>query len=168
MASIPHINDDPIARLSAHYFGTADLMRLNFERLDARRKSGKRLSRAMKYDWNQYLKIWLGFLYVAVEGFLELRISPTMTSRGGQFESLASIAQRIEQAITIHQDSLRLYRNGTFHYQRDPEKFLQFIVNNERLNWAKSLHEDFKAFFSGYRVARTVTWALEENEFEKS
>lgn len=86
-------------------------------------------------DWLEfttYLDYWLSSLFVVVEGFEDLRLRDPV----------------LEPMIAAHRDSLKLYRNATLHFQRKPDKHLQFHHGEtSRLNWAEDLHEAFSAYF---------------------
>ena len=79
-----------------------------------------------------YMALWLSALYVVCEGFLELKFSDPRT----------------EPLISEHLDSLRIYRNATFHFQRKPDKHTQFHDGEaQRLNWAEELHAALEDYF---------------------
>ncbi|RYG15490.1 MAG: hypothetical protein EON96_10525 [Caulobacteraceae bacterium] len=46
-------------------------------------------------------------------------------------------------------DNLRLFRNATFHFQKDPfsPKVLKFLQANESEIWVRELNRAFKKFF---------------------
>jgi hypothetical protein len=50
-------------------------------------------------------------------------------------------------------DTLRLFRNGCFHYQRDYQKFVSFLSGDLGLfDWAERLHMQFSACFAKDRA----------------
>ncbi len=53
----------------------------------------------------------------------------------------------MEQADFI--DALRLFRNATFHYQKEPipEKALKFLETTDSEKWIQDLHIAFRQFF---------------------
>lgn len=78
---------------------------------------------------------WLSSLYVVVEGFKELNLADDI---------VLSLAEQ-------HIDELRLFRNATFHFQRQHEKHAQFHNGlGDRMNWAEELHEELADFFRMY------------------
>lgn len=84
-------------------------------------------------DLTTYLTFWLSSLYVVCEGYREL---------GFEDEAIDALIQ--QPSI----EALRVFRNGSFHFQRNPEKNVQFF-GGDNLNWAEALHEEFKTFFAG-------------------
>jgi hypothetical protein len=82
------------------------------------------------WHMNIFLDYWLGTLYLIVEGWRELKLQDSA----------------IDNLIDLHLDSLRLFRNATFHYQRRPDKDFQFF-DRSRTNWAKELHDAFDRYF---------------------
>lgn len=130
--------NDPILRL-AHYWLSAKLMhehvhelRDHFETLEAIEQAGEMM------DFEVYLGFWLSALYVVAEGFVDLGLKDP----------------EVEPLISAHIDSLRLYRNATFHFQRKPDKHIQFHDGQaNRLNWAEDLHAALRAFFEAHLAA---------------
>lgn len=81
------------------------------------------------------LSFWLSALFVVCEGFKELKLND----------------DRLEALIDAHYADLKLFRNGTFHFQRKPFKQTQlFDGTANRLNWAEELHDKFEDFFASY------------------
>jgi hypothetical protein len=90
-----------------------------------------------------YMSLWYGMLYVVAEGWQELKLSdPAVDSL------LASPNLNL----------LRLYRNGSFHFQEDyfSKKFLGFMQSGDTPTWAGSLHDGFGVYF----LARFAEWKL--------
>ena len=84
-----------------------------------------------------YLSYWLGTLYVVAEGFLELKLKDEV----------------IEKIIHEHLSVLRMYRNATFHLQRDGRKHSQFIDRDLlKILWAEELFYEFQDYFAKYSV----------------
>jgi hypothetical protein len=164
MSRSPSNNEDPVTRLHTHYFQASELMRRHFHKLDAERKDRGKLSRAKRADWYQYWKFWLGTLYVVIEGFEGLKIEAILSTRGGEFVELIPQCRELKRITDQHKDSLRLFRNGTFHFHRHPENLAQFFPDEDRiarLKWAEELHLKLAAFFSKYRGIRVLAY-LEE------
>ena len=81
-------------------------------------------------------------LYTVVEGYKELGLKND------------AIDKLIQHAAV---DRLRLLRNGTFHYQRRPDKLVQFFAaDSADVEWAERLHAAFDQFERDYRVEVTV------------
>lgn len=81
------------------------------------------------------LSVFYGLIYVVVEGYKELKYA------NPKVDELLSQEEFV--------DALRLFRNSTFHYQKNPipEKALKFLELPESENWIKALHLAFKKFF---------------------
>jgi hypothetical protein len=88
------------------------------------------------------LRLWLSTLFAVAEGYKSLDL------RDDEIDALL---------LSPHLENLRHFRNGTFHYQKNPMKQVQFFLGGEeRLDWAQQLHEAFDRFFSEYRIKITV------------
>tara|TARA_Y100001968_G_C18886846_1_gene494321 strand:+ start:91 stop:540 length:450 start_codon:yes stop_codon:yes gene_type:complete len=81
------------------------------------------------------LSVWYSLLYVVIEGFKELSLDDEKVN-----ELLAN-----ESNV----DCLRLFRNATFHYQKNPltEKAQKFILAKDSETWARELNKAFEQFF---------------------
>ncbi len=80
------------------------------------------------------LCVWYSLEYILIEGYKELKI----------------VNEQIDLLlIPGYVDKLRLFRNATFHYQKNPisEKLLSFLEQDESQNWVKKLHKAFKDYF---------------------
>lgn len=81
------------------------------------------------------LSVLYGLIYVVVEGYRELKCSN----------------ERVDELISQEDfvESLRLFRNATFHYQKQPipEKAMKFLELPESEIWIRNLHQAFKAYF---------------------
>jgi hypothetical protein len=54
--------------------------------------------------------------------------------------------------INEHINSLKSFRNGTFHYQTSGSKHVQFFDSTEgRIEWAELIHSAFEEYFNNYR-----------------
>jgi hypothetical protein len=98
------------------------------------------------------MRLWLSTLYVVAEGYQDLKLTDPALEILLADEYLAS---------------LRQFRNGTLHYQRDPRKQVQFITH-ERFVWAESLHKAFDRFFRDYRIEVAVENALADHHNTES
>jgi hypothetical protein len=142
--------EDPVARLIVQYFFPADFLHRDFHRVHRALAAQKRRTRWRSAQETCYLRLWLAALYTVAEGYKALRL------QNSEIDSLLT---------TSYLDSLRLFRNGTFHYQRHPEKHVQFFSDgeastNDRLDWAEKLHAAFDRFQRDYRIEITVRNAL--------
>jgi hypothetical protein len=81
------------------------------------------------------LSVWYSLIYVVVEGFRELKLTHP------EVDSLLNNEEYVE--------CLRLFRNATFHYQKDPltEKALKFLEAKDSEKWIKNLSKALESFF---------------------
>lgn len=81
------------------------------------------------------LSVLYGLIYVVVEGYQELNCSD---------EAVDALLKRKEFV-----DALRLFRNATFHYQKEPvpEKLLKFLELPDSESWIRELHKALGKFF---------------------
>ena len=73
------------------------------------------------------MSYWYGGLYAVVEGWRDLRLED----------------QEIDELLqSPHVDALRLYRNGTFHFQKEyfASKFAGLLSTPGTAEWIKSTH----------------------------
>lgn len=88
------------------------------------------------FPWARLL-VYLSSVYVLVEAYTieGIKIQPFP-----RLDALLSDKEKV--------DSLRLLRNGTFHYQSEPyhEKILQFIRDPANQEWTKKVHEEFRSY----------------------
>jgi len=135
--------DDPVARLLVHYFYPCDYMYRDYQRVTKALARQKRRSPWRASQQLAYLRLWLSTLYAVIEGYQNLRL---------QHPEVDYILED-----DAHVDSLRILRNGTFHYQKSGQKQVQFMGGDAiRVLWADALHNAFDNFFSAYRVSVLV------------
>ena len=81
------------------------------------------------------LSVWYALLYVVIEGFKELKLSHPEVDDLLKNEELV--------------DSLRLFRNAVFHYQKDPitEKLLKFLAEKNSEYWIMDINKALEKFF---------------------
>lgn len=81
------------------------------------------------------LVVWYSLLYVVVEGYIELKLRDPIVD-----ELLGA-----EKYV----DTLRLFRNATFHYQKEPisEKAIKFLAIEDSEKWIRSLNRALNKFF---------------------
>lgn len=81
------------------------------------------------------LSVLYGLIYVVIEGYKELKCTNPKAD------------ELLSQEDFV--DALRLFRNSTFHFQKDPipEKAMKFLELPESENWIRALHLAFKNFF---------------------
>lgn len=83
------------------------------------------------HDFDTYLSFWLSSLFVVAEGYRELKLSDP----------------KLDKLLAKHFDDLRLFRHGTFHFQRNNKKGVDLL---RQLNWAEKLHVEFRRFLKRY------------------
>ncbi|MBB3118797.1 DUF6896 domain-containing protein [Pseudoduganella violacea] len=165
---LPSKNHDKVLTLYAHYFEAADLMRENFEKLDAKwRKAGK-LSRNDEIQNRIYFFSWVGFLAVTCEGFKNANMHLLLSkNRPERFKDLLPLSNALGRMINTHWDPLREFRNNVFHLRESPEKIRKFFSKEaDRLSWALELHDTLKRFFTDYRIQCTVHYAMNRRKGE--
>lgn len=81
------------------------------------------------------LSVWYSLLYVVVEGFRELKLTSP------EVDELLKNAEYV--------DCLRLFRNATFHFQKDPltEKTLKFLEAKDSEKWIRDLNNALQKYF---------------------
>lgn len=93
--------------------------------------------RKIGIDWSSIfrLEVYYALLYVVIEGYRDLNIEDN------KINSLLKETEYI--------DALRVFRNGIFHYQKDPipEKVLRFLELKDSEIWIKEINKAFKSYF---------------------
>jgi hypothetical protein len=141
---------DPIARLIVHYWYPANYMYQEFSRVERALARQKSRTQRMAVREVNYLRLWLATLYTTGDGFKSLNL------KDDEIERLLS---------NPNFQNLRVFRNGTFHYQKSPVKLVQFWVGaQDRISWARSLHFALNRFFSEYRIKIAVQNVLAANK----
>ena len=115
------------------YFIWSDRMRVHFETI----LKNKKTMNGIEFDFETflYLSSWYGLMYVVIEGWIKLDLHDP------QIDSL------LESAFV---DTLRRYRNGVFHYQRNyfDRRFKEFIEGKEKsAKWIRELRNEFSRYF---------------------
>lgn len=151
---LPSQNHDMVMTLYAHYFEVADLMRENFEKLDAKLKKRGQFSRNDGGQHRIYFTTWLGFLWATCEGFKKkMNMRRLLTEeRPERFKDLLPESDALLKLINANWDPLREVRNNVFHLRDNPEKIRNVSRNPDRLSWAIELHNTLKRFFANYRI----------------
>ncbi len=74
------------------------------------------------------LEVFYGLIYVVIEGFRELRCA----------DETVSVLLAKEDYV----DLLRRFRNGVFHYQKDPidSRLFDFMVREDSEIWVRDIH----------------------------
>jgi hypothetical protein len=162
---IPHVNDDPVSRLYAHYFLQADTLFRYYKRLAEERNRKGRLSENKQLDEFHLHRLWLASLLVLAEGFETSPIQKALQRWKETSLDLRVYCGSVHHKMTQFGAELKLFRNATFHFQPNPGKHLQFYqVKNMRkpLVWAEDLHREFAMLFSEYRVLHASAYMDQE------
>ncbi len=159
---------DPVITLYVHYFLAADFMREDYKRLKLKQKSKSRYSKNHELRLRTYLSSWLGFLYVTVEAFTDLKLKVLLLEqRPNEFLELAPKVDTISQELLKHSDSLRKLRNKIFHVRINTKEVRHFFSPEaDRLAWADGLHDLFADFFSTYQILCEVHCLLNNRKIE--
>ena len=171
MDKVPHVNDDPISRLYAHYFLQADVLFRAHKKLEGERVSKGRLSKNKEIDEYQLRKLWLAALYVLAEGFKTPLIQTALVPWREQSSNIRVYCDSIEHKMGQLGDELRVFRNATFHYQPNAQKHLQFISvksRHEPFFWAAELHQEFDKLFREYRILHLVERTVRQRATDDS
>jgi hypothetical protein len=133
--------EDPIGRLIVHYFFPADFLYRDYCRVSKALAAQKRRTRWRASEQMCYQRLWLAALFTVAEGFQSL---------GLQNKEIQDLLR------SPYLNSLRHFRNGTFHYQENPGKHVQFFldgttITDDRLEWARELHKAIDRFHWSYR-----------------
>lgn len=98
-------------------------------------------------DYNLFRSYWYGSLFVVIEGYQNnFKISD----------------KRIDDLMNLEYiNNLRLFRNSTFHYQKEfyPEKASKVDNENEFIDWVKKLHSELGKF-----IIRELSSILPDNQ----
>ena len=122
----------------ARYFFWADVMRDLFEKSFEREQTFAPDGGVDAVTF-ALMSYWFGALYVVIEGWETLGISD----------------QGIDGLLADDDKKkhLKLYRNATFHFQKEMyhNKFLRFMSPaDESTKWVQSVHLAFKQYFDGW------------------
>lgn len=172
MSGLPHRMDDPLLRLYFQYFDIAELMHEKFKTLEGELpllrarvrerpdlKGRRKRLREKRIECAHYMKLWLACLYVSIEGLYDLNtyINEKVVHSVQLTETQEKYHLVLQYAQVEYINVLKRFRNGIFHYQRTPEKLVQFFdPDDRRFDWAEVLHRSLADFFSRYRVERLV------------
>jgi len=89
-----------------------------------------------------YFSMWMGMLYVVIEGWMDLRLSHPGVEK------------------LIKEDNVRIlkrYRNGVYHFQKTyfDRRCLEFIDKGDPIaDWADDLHDELSNFFLEWYSSR--------------
>lgn len=167
MDDLPHRDEDRVLTLHSHYFLVAEVMLEDYDKL---KQHINRLKNPRRLGWKLiiYYNTWLGFLGVTCEGWKNINMRRTLRKRPALFSELIPEADEINSVMNLNLDPLRKYRNSVFHLREDTKDVLEFLTGEgNKPQWAVSLHEDLKGFFSNYRALCQVYYALNDRNDEK-
>lgn len=105
-------------------------------------KDDKKEKNGIEIEQVMYMSLWYAGLYVVCEGWIELKLQDS----------------KIENLINSKNlDLLRLYRNATYHFQKEyyHEKFGKLISEGEDVvKWVRELNNEFGRFFLDWAEQR--------------
>lgn len=151
---LPARDEDPVARLDAHYFFSADLMLKNRRMSNVKQYRSPERIRQNDREWLAYTRLWLSLLYVTCKEF-EKELETQIVKRPEHFVTLGDLWTKQQDVRThFHQKRSMLadFRNSQFHFDKNTEKQLRFFKDDQAMNWAEELHKRVARFFSAYRV----------------
>ena len=127
--------DDPILRLCSYWLSSKIMHEHVHELVDDFFDLAYEDDFSLWYEFRTYYSYWLSSLYVVVEGFEYLKLDR---------KKVPSISDnRIE--------TLRLFRNATFHYQNNYDKQVKFHKKDlDMMNFSEQLHHEFERYFKSY------------------
>ena len=159
---LPSKNHDVVLTLHAHYFEAADLMRDNFQKIEAKLRKRGKLSRSNEVQSRIYFLTWLGFLWATCEGLTKNNMRRLLNDeRPHDFRELLPESDALGRLIKTHFHPLREVRNSVFHLRDNPDKIRNFFSKEaDRLSWALELHNALKRFFANYRIQCAVHYAM--------
>jgi hypothetical protein len=123
----------PLRMLIVLYFDPCDLLHQHVNRLKPYFFSDPNTQARVGQEFMTFTHYWLASLFVVAEGWKELKLEDP----------------EIDKMIDGHWDSLRLFRNGVFHYQPKDRKHKQFF-DVDKFNWAEKLHASLRTFFTAH------------------
>lgn len=105
-----------------------------------------------------YMTYFYSALYLIIEGWKELKLSD----------------ETIDQFIaSSHTEKLRLFRNATFHYQKEPisPKLVQFLGTEEEATekWINALYTEFGRYFmaNSFEIPAELMKEIEGKGFQE-
>ncbi|EPG0571529.1 DUF6896 domain-containing protein [Pseudomonas aeruginosa] len=164
---LPPEAQDVILKIYAHNFLPADLMRSNYEKLDARWERRGRLSNTDEVNMRIYLFTWLGFLFEACKWFKKKNVRNLLRSeRPTEFRELIEDVNVLISLFDRYESHLKSFRNSVFHLP-DSEVIREYFHRDAgRIEWSNELHGRLEDFFSQYRVNCFAHYALNERKSE--
>lgn len=117
--------------LNRLYFHTCEVMFAHQQRLRARVYSQPTPDDDDIGEFIAFSAVWFASLYVVIEGWRELKLTDS------EIDTLLE---------SEHVDSLRVFRNATFHFQSHDRKHQQWF-DDARWNWAQRLMLAYRRYF---------------------
>ena len=142
--------NDRVARLICHYFQPCEFCFEEYARVTKALKRQRQRTRFRSVKQLTFLRLWLASLYTVIEGYYEIKLPD----------------ERIDALLMGKDDieRLRIFRNGTFHYQKSGRKLAQLFEEGAYvLDWAELLHKEFDRFFREYRIDMMVARIFEKD-----
>ena len=124
--------NDPLSMLYQFYFVPCEIMYQHHQELKTYFYSGNQETLlASGQEFITFTMFWFATLFVVSEGWKELKV----------------VDREINALIDEHLESLRLFRNAVYHFQKGDKKHTQFF-DVEKFNWAERMQAAFRRFFS--------------------
>jgi hypothetical protein len=96
------------------------------------------------------LSVYYSLLYVVIEGYRESELGD----------------ERIDTVLSNEEyvESLRRFRNSTFHFQKVPisQKMMEFLERKDSEHWIRDLNHAFRAFFEKSLDLKSVVAQFQE------
>jgi hypothetical protein len=86
---------------------------------------------ASRQEFITFTMFWFATLFVVSEGWKELKV----------------VDAEINTLVDHHLDSLRLFRNAVYHFQKGDKKHTQFF-DPDKFNWAERMQAAYRRFFT--------------------
>ncbi len=123
---------DPLWMLYQLYFVPCEIMYQRHKELKPYFYFGdQETQQASAQEFITFTMFWFATLFVVSEGWKELKMADT----------------EINSLIDQHLDSLRLFRNAVYHFQKGDRKHKQFF-DAEKFNWAEQMQAAYRRFFT--------------------
>jgi hypothetical protein len=124
--------NDPLWMLYMFYFVPCEVMYQHHQELKSQFYSeDEETQERATQEFMTFTMFWFATLFVVSEGWKELKVADA----------------EINSLIDQHIDSLRLFRNAVYHFQKGDKKHTQFF-DVEKFNWAEQMQTAYRRFFS--------------------
>ncbi|WP_434064342.1 DUF6896 domain-containing protein [Pseudomonas aeruginosa] len=164
---LPPDTQDVILKIYAHSFLSADLMRSNYKKLDARWDRRGKLSNTDEVNIRIYLFTWLGFLFETCKWFKKKNVRNLLRNeRPIEFRELLEEVNLLVSLFDRYESHLKGFRNCVFHLPDSRVTREYFCREAGRVEWSHELHNSLEVFFSQYRIRCLSHYALNGRKCE--